>query len=66
MAGRNRIVPRTDLNTASERCMEQRARLPEPLRSLSGEAAHYPVRHSEKLEGLLDEVRRRIERAARI
>ena len=66
MTGGNRIVPRTDLNAASERCMEQRARLPEPLRSLSGEAAPYPVRHSEKLEGLLDEVRRRIEHAARI
>ena len=66
MTGGNRSVPRTDLNAASERCMEQRARLPEPLRSLSGEAAPYPVRHSEKLEGLLDEVRRRVERAARI
>ena len=28
--------------------------MPEPVRSLSGEAAPYPVRHSEKLEGLLD------------
>src|ERR1019366_5093371 len=66
MTGGNRRVPRTDLNAASKRCMEQRARLPEPVRSLSGEAAPYPVRHSEKLEGLLDEVRRRVERAARI
>jgi nicotinate phosphoribosyltransferase len=66
MTGGNRSIPRTDLNAASERCMEQRARLPEPVRSLSGEPAPYPVRHSEKLEGLLDEVRRRLERAARI
>jgi nicotinate phosphoribosyltransferase len=62
----NRSVPRTDLDAAREQCMKQRARLPEPVRSLSGEAAPYPVRLSEKVEGLLDEVRSRAERAARI
>jgi nicotinate phosphoribosyltransferase len=66
MTGGHRSVPRTDLNAASKRCMEQRARLPEPVRSLSGEAAPYPVRHSEKLEGLLDQARQRVKRASRI
>jgi nicotinate phosphoribosyltransferase len=66
MAGGKRSVPRTDLSAASERCREQRSRLPEPLLGLTGEAAYYAVRHSEKLEDLLDQVRRRMERAARI
>jgi nicotinate phosphoribosyltransferase len=66
MAGGERVVPRTGLFAARERCLDQRCRLPESLRNLSGETANYPVRHSEKLEDLLGEVRRRLERAARI
>jgi nicotinate phosphoribosyltransferase len=66
MAGGKRTVPRADLSAARERCREQRSRLPQPLLDLSGETAAYPVRHSERLERLLGEVRRRMERAARI
>jgi nicotinate phosphoribosyltransferase len=66
MMGGQRSAPRTNLNAARERCLQQRARLPEALRSLSGEEVSYSVRHSERLEGLLEQVRRRVQRAARI
>ena len=66
MAGGKRSVPRTDLSSARERCRNQRSRLPEPLLSLNEETAAYPVRHSEGLEDLLGEFRRRLERAALI
>jgi nicotinate phosphoribosyltransferase len=66
MSGGKRSVPRTDLFAARERCREQRSRLAEPLLALSGEAAHYQVRYSAKLEDLLDQVRLRMERATRI
>ncbi len=66
MIGGRRSVPRTDLSTARERCREQRFRLPEQLLKLTGGTASYSVRHSEKLEDLLGEVRRRLERAAGI
>ena len=66
MSGGKRNVPRTDLSAARERCRDQRSRLPEPLRSLTGATAPYPARYSERLEDLLREVRRRMERAARI
>jgi len=66
MTGGKRSVPRTNVDAARERCLQQRAWLPEPARSLSGEAAPYPVRHSKKLEDLLEEVRRRVRHAARI
>lgn len=66
MSGGKRSVPRTDLSTARERCRDQRSRLPEPLRCLTGETAPFPVRYSERLEDLLGEVRRRMKRAARI
>jgi nicotinate phosphoribosyltransferase len=66
MIGGKRSVPRTDLNATRERCLQQRARLPEPLRSLNGEVTSYSVRHSERLEGLLEKVRRRVQHAARI
>lgn len=64
LAGGQRVAPRTDLNAARERCVEQRMSLPEPLLSLEPEPARYPVEHSKKLEELLDDVRRRLERAA--
>jgi len=66
MSSGKRSVPRTNLSAARERCLEQRARLPESSRSLSAETAHYPVRYSASLEDLLGQVRRRLERAARI
>ncbi len=61
-----RVAPRTDLKAARERCLDQRKRLPESLLSLDPEPELYPVGHSEKLEELLDGVRRRLERAAQI
>jgi nicotinate phosphoribosyltransferase len=61
-----RISPRTDLVEARARCSEQSARLPQPLLNLDGQPAPYPVRNSERLENLLAEVRRRLERAARV
>ena len=61
-----RIVSRTDLAEARMRCGDQLARLPQALHSLREEAAAYPVWHSERLENLLDVLRRRLERAARV
>src|ERR1700704_6486691 len=66
MIGGKRSVPRTDLSAASQRCLQQRTRLPEPVRSLKEESPPYPVRHSARLEDLLEEVRRRVQHAARI
>ncbi|HVA95102.1 MAG TPA: nicotinate phosphoribosyltransferase [Candidatus Dormibacteraeota bacterium] len=66
MTGGKRSAPPTDLFAARERCLEQRARLPQRLLGLSGEAEPFPVKHSEKLEKLLGAVRLRMERAARI
>ncbi len=66
MRAGKRITPRTDLVEARKRCSEQLVRLPQPLLSLSGETPPFPVRHSESLQLLLNEVRRRLERAARI
>ncbi len=61
-----RIAPRTELSEAQKRCGEQVARLPQRMLDLKQQEALYPLRHSEKLENLLNDVRRRLERAARI
>ena len=61
-----RIVPRTDLAEARKHCSEQVARLPQALLSRNQAAVAYPVRHSERLENLMKDVRQRLERAARI
>lgn len=61
-----RIAPRTDLAGARKRCSEQVARLPEALLSTKQAAVAYQVRHSERLENLMKDVRQRLERAARI
>jgi nicotinate phosphoribosyltransferase len=66
MAGGKRSVPRTNVDAARERCLQQRACLPEAALSLNEGAPPYPVRHSKRLEGLLEEVRRRVRHAARI
>jgi len=58
------IAPPVDLVAAQRRCLEQVGRLPDAVRGLAKSPA-YPVRHSERLVELLDEVRRRVERAAR-
>ncbi|MGH9679845.1 MAG: hypothetical protein ACRD4Y_07825, partial [Candidatus Acidiferrales bacterium] len=64
MVGGKRTAARTNLAAAQERCRSQVLSLPEPLRSLNADADSGPVRHSEKLELLLGEVRRRLQRAA--
>jgi len=58
------VGPPVDLEAAQRRCLAQVARLPDALRGLAG-CPPYAVRHSERLVELLDEVRRRVERAAR-
>jgi len=65
MSKGQRIVPRTELPAARKRCSGQVARLPEALLS-TNQAAAYPVRHSERLENLMKDVRQRLERATRI
>ena len=64
MAGGERSVPRTDLFEARERCRRQVSLLPEPLRRLSADADSSPVSHSDNLEILLNEARRRLQAAA--
>ncbi len=62
-----RVLPATDLGEARRRCLEGLDRLPERVVDpRTGDAAAYPVRYSSRLDALLDEVRRRVERAARI
>lgn len=60
-----RIGPRTILSEARERCRNQLAHLTSPLLHLEQATAAYPVRFSERLESLLEDVRRRLEGAAR-
>jgi nicotinate phosphoribosyltransferase len=66
MSQGKRTAPRTNLTEARKRCGDQIARLPKTLRDLDEKGASYPVRHSERLEQLLGEVRLRLERAAHI
>lgn len=60
-----RVVPRTDLSEARNRCAAQLSRLPQELLSLAQAASPYPVHYSERLENALAEVRRHLEGAAR-
>jgi len=53
------------LREARERCLASVARLPEAVTRLASPGT-LPVKHSARLEALLDEVRRRVERAAGI
>ena len=66
MTGGKRCVPRTNLFDARERCRKEISLLPERLRRLIPETQTSPVSHSEKLELLLSEARRRLQAAARI
>ena len=68
MRGGKRIASPMDLNQARERCLEGLRRLPERLVQLPAAATSadgYPVRYSQRLEALLEQVRRRVERLAR-
>jgi nicotinate phosphoribosyltransferase len=66
MTGGKRSGARTDVFAARDRCRTQIARLPERLRRLTAEADSSRVSHSEKLETLLREARRRLQAAASI
>src|SRR5712692_8164529 len=69
MRGGKRIASPTDLNEARQRCLRDLERLPErvvQLRPMAASAGRYPVRHSQRLEALLEQVRRRVEGVARI
>ena len=67
MAGGKRVLPATDLSEARQRCLAGLQRLPERVaRGTADTASAYPVRYSARLEALLEQVRRRIEQAARI
>ena len=65
MTGGKRCVARTNLFEARERCRKQVSQLSERLRSLTTEPDSSPVSHSEKLENLLSDARRRLRAAAR-
>ena len=65
MKAGSRTSPPQALDEAQSRCLRQVAGLPDELKML-GQAPAYPVHHSERLEELLDEVRRRVEKAARV
>lgn len=62
-AGR-RLAPAGPLTEAQARCREQMERLPGPLRGLAPAVPPYPVRHSARLETLLENVRERIARTS--
>ena len=69
MGGGKRITSLRDLDQARERCLEGLRRLPEHLVQMPATATSpdgYPVRYSQRLEELLEQVRRRVERVARI
>jgi nicotinate phosphoribosyltransferase len=68
MQGGKRALPATELEEARRRCLAGLECLPESVLDLrpTQPSAGYPVRYSARLENLLDEVRRRVERAARI
>jgi nicotinate phosphoribosyltransferase len=58
-------TPASRLNEARARCIAGVARLPDGVRRLTSPAT-LPVRHTARLEALLDEARRRVERATSI
>jgi nicotinate phosphoribosyltransferase len=54
--------PAVPLAELQKRCQSQIERLPAPLRALSVPDTAYPVRHSARLEALLEHVRERVAR----
>jgi nicotinate phosphoribosyltransferase len=66
MANGKRSAPRTDWAEARERCRWQKSQLPPRLHTLNTAELPYPVRHSDSLQALLGDLRRRLERAAAI
>jgi nicotinate phosphoribosyltransferase len=58
-----RINPAASLAELQKRCQSQIERLPPSLRSLAAPDKVYPVRHSARLETLLEQVRERVSRS---
>ena len=59
MRGGKRVSPAAPLAESQRRCQSQLERLPAALRALAVAEHPYPVRHSARLEALLEEVRER-------
>ena len=57
-----RLSPIAPLGELQKRCQWQIERLPATVRALAVPDQAYPVRHSARLEALLEEVRERIAR----
>jgi len=57
-----RVSHAVSLAEMQKRCQSQIERLPTPLRGLAPSGRAYPVRHSARLEALLEQVRERITR----
>ena len=63
MRGGRRVAPAESVSALRERCLAGLARLPQRFRQLN-RAAVYPVRYSQQLNRLLDNVRRRVRGSA--
>src|SRR5437879_7100738 len=63
MRAGKRVVPAEPLPELQKRCQSQIERLPAAVRALAVSDHAYPVRHSARLEALLEQVRERIARA---
>src|SRR5690348_5835597 len=63
MSAGKRVRPAEPLPELQRRCQSQIERLPAAVRALAVTKDPYPVRHSARLEALLEEVRERIARA---
>ncbi len=63
MRGGRRIVPAEPVSALRERCLAGLARLPQRYRQISRTAV-YPVHYSNRLETMLEKVRRRIRRSS--
>jgi nicotinate phosphoribosyltransferase len=59
-------VPLAPLQRARNRCLAERARMPERILRLSAAEPPFPVHHSAQLEELHDQVRQAVAKAARI
>ena len=63
MRGGQRIAPPEPVSALRDRCISSLARLPARCRRI-GRTAVYPVRYSQRLERMLEKVRRRVSRFA--
>jgi nicotinate phosphoribosyltransferase len=64
MRGGRRLGPPEPLKELQQRCRTQIAHLPPVLRELAPVPSPYPVRHSARLEAMLEQVRARVARVS--